>query len=141
MDKNHIHFVLRWLFVGATFSLSACDPLSLTALGVGTSASVQHTMAGITYRTFTTPLPKVRTAVTTALDRMAIKVDLREKMDNGERIKARAADRDIEIELEALTPRTTRMRSTARSGFFMDAATATEIVLQTERVLGGHKGV
>jgi hypothetical protein len=29
------------------------------------------------------------------------------------------------------------MRSTARSGIFRDAATATEIILQTERVLGG----
>jgi hypothetical protein len=68
---------------------------------------------------------------------MDIKVDTTEKMENGERIKARAADREIEIELESLSSRTTRMRSTARSGLLMDSATATEIIIQTEKALGG----
>ncbi len=140
MATKNLHAFFRAACVVAVISLTACDPLSLTALSVGTSAGVQHTMSGITYRTFSTTLPKVRAAVTTALDRMAIKVDAREKMQNGERIKGRAGDRDIEIELESLSPRLTRMRSMARSGFFMDAATATEVILQTEKVLGGLRG-
>ena len=116
--------------------LTGCDPISLTALGVGAAAGVQHTLTGIAYKTFTAPMPKVRTAVRAALSNMDIKVGATEKIDNGERIKARAADRDIEIELEALSSRTTRVRSTARSGIFMDSATATEIILQTEKALG-----
>lgn len=105
-------------------------------MGVGAATGVQHTLTGIAYRTFTVPLPKVRTAVMTAFDRMAIKVSGKEKIENGERFMARASDREIEVELEAITPKTTRMRCTARSGIFRDAATATEIILQTERVLG-----
>ena len=105
--------------------------------GVGAATGVQHTLTGIAYRTFSVPLPKVRTAVKSALGRMDITVDVTEKMENGERIKARATDREIEIELESLSPRTTRMRSTARSGLLMDSATATEIILQTEKALGG----
>jgi uncharacterized protein DUF3568 len=116
--------------------LTGCDPISLTALGVGAAAGVQHTLTGIAYKTFTAPMPKVRTAVKAALSNMDIKVGATEKIENGERIKARAADRDIEIELEALSSRTTRVRSTARSGLFMDSATATEIILQTEKALG-----
>ena len=116
--------------------LAACDPLTLTALAVGAGAGVQHTMSGIAYKTFSSPMPKVRTAVNGALTHMDIKVGATEKIDNGVRIKARAADRDIEIELEALSSRTTRVRSTARSGIFMDSATATEIILQTEKALG-----
>ena len=116
--------------------LAACDPLTLTALAVGAGAGVQHTMSGIAYKTFSSPMPKVRTAVNGALTHMDIKVGATEKVDNGVRIKARAADRDIEIELEALTSKTTRMRSTARNGIFMDSATATEIILQTEKQLG-----
>ena len=116
--------------------LTGCDPISLTALGVGAAAGVQHTLTGIAYKTFTAPMPKVRTAVKTALSNMDIRVGATEKIENGERIKARAADRDIEIELEALSSRTTRVRSTARSGLFMDSATATEIILQTEKALG-----
>ena len=37
----------------------------------------------------------------------------------------------------AITPKTTRMRVEAKNGgFFYDGATATEIVLQTEKALG-----
>lgn len=115
--------------------LAACDPITLTALGVGSAAGVQHTLSGIAYKTFSQPMPRVRSAVSGALGHMDIRVGATEKIDNGVRIKARAADRDIEIELEALTSRTTRMRSTARNGIFMDSATATEIILQTEKAL------
>ena len=79
----------------------------------------------------------MRAAVLTAFHRMGIKVGGKEGMENGERLTARASDREIEVELEAITPKTTRMRSTAKNGIFRDAATATEIILQTERVLGG----
>jgi hypothetical protein len=128
----------RIVFIAfAGISLPACDPVTLTVFGVGTATGVHHTLSGIAYRTFAAPLPKVRSAVMVALDHMAIKVDGKEKIENGERIKARAADRNIEIELESISPKTTRMRSTARSGVFMDAATATEIIIQTEKALGG----
>ena len=55
-----------------------------------------------------------------------------------ETITAHAADRDIESELEALTPATTRMLVTAKKdgGILRDGATATEIILQTEKYVG-----
>lgn len=127
----------RLPLVFAVLALQGCEPISLTAMGIGASTGVQHTLTGISYRTFAVPLPRVRSAVMTAFDRMGIEVDGNEPIENGERLTARAADRNIEIELEALTPKTTRMRSTAKNGLFRDASTATEIILQTERVLGG----
>ena len=120
----------------ATF-VSACDPVTLTVFGVGTATGVQHTLSGIAYKTFTSPLPKVRYAALHALQRMDIRVGSKEKTENGELIKAKASDRDIEIELEAISPKTTRMRTTARNGPFSDAATATEIIIQTEKALDG----
>lgn len=128
----------RILVVLLATLLSGCDPVSLTVFGVGTAAGVQHTLSGIAYKTFTASLPRVRTAVRSALDHMDIRIGGTEKIENGERIKARAADRDIEIELEALSSRTTRVRSIARrsGGVLMDSATATEIILQTEKALG-----
>jgi hypothetical protein len=119
--------------------LAGCAPLTLTAVGVGSAAGVQHTLNGIAYRTFTTPLPQVRSAAVASLNRMGIKVDSRDKSAEGEIIKARASGREIEIELEALTPNTTRMRTTVRNGLFMDAATSTEIILQTERILANGR--
>ena len=115
---------------------SGCAAVALTGLGVGAAVGVNHTLNGIVYRTFTEPLPKVRRATLVALKQMAIPVEKVEKTDEGEVIKATANNRAIEVEFESLTPKTTRMRVTADSdGIIKDSATATEIILQTERVM------
>lgn len=124
------------LMVGGGMGIAGCVPLSITAAGVGASAGITHTMGGITYRTFTLPMPEVRNATITALNRMGIKVASSTKEDGNQVIKANAAGRDIEIELEPLSPNATRMRTTARNGVLYDSATATEIILQTEKALG-----
>lgn len=115
--------------------LAGCEAIAMTALGIGASTGVSHSLSGITYRTFAEPIPRVKGASLKALQHMQIKVASTGKMDNGENIKANAADREINIELEALSPNTTRMRVTASSGFIRDSATATEIIIQTERYL------
>jgi len=129
----------RALLFFALACLAGCDPLSLTAAGVGGSAAVAHTLGGITYRTFTQPASSVRHASLAALQRMGIKVEKTEKAANGaEVLKATAIDRDIEITFEPLSASSTRMKVVARNGrIFFDSATATEIILQTERQLTG----
>lgn len=118
-------------------ALYGCDPLSITLAGIGASAGVSHTLNGITYRTFTASLPKVRKATLTALGRMSIKVSSTNKIETGEVIRAATTDREIEIELEVVTARTTRMRTVAKKGsMVMDSATANEIIAQTGKVLG-----
>jgi len=115
--------------------------VGLTLFGVGagvtTGTSVAYTLDGIAYKTFTAPLPQVETATRTALDRMGIKVEATSKIDQGKAIKAVSNDRDIEIELEMVSNKTTRIRTVAKQGiFFKDRATATEIIIQTEKALG-----
>ncbi len=122
--------------------LSGCAAVGLTLFGVGAGVTagtgVAYTLDGIAYRTFTAPLPKVETATLTALDRMGITVEAKEKTEQGKLIQANGADRQIEVELEAISPKTTRIRTVAKQGvFFKDRATATEIILQTEKVLNG----
>ena len=125
------------LLLVACAPLQGCESLALVAAGVGGSTAVSHTLNGITYRTFTAPVARVRSASMVALDRMGIKGAPAEKVEHREFIRARANDRDIEIELESLTASTTRMKVTARNGgLFYDSATATEIILQTEKQLG-----
>jgi hypothetical protein len=124
------------LLVGGSVGLVGCVPLGVTAAGVGASAGITHTMGGITYRTFSVPMPEVKNATMTALNRMGIKVASSAKEEGNQVIKANAGGRDIEIELEPLSPHTTRMRTTARNGLLYDSATATEIILQTEKALG-----
>jgi len=73
-----------------------------------------------------------------ALGRMKIDVVETTREGNKEVIKARASDRNIEIEIESLTPKTTRIRVTAsiEGSLLRDSATATEIILQTEKLVG-----
>lgn len=116
--------------------MSGCAAVGLTALGIGGATGVNHTLGGIVYKTFSEPLPKVKRATLTALQQMEISVESVEQNQQGEVIKAKAVNRAIEVQFEALTPKTTRIRVVADSdGVFKDSATATEIILQTERML------
>ncbi|SRR2546430_8176839 len=117
---------------------TGCIPLALTAAGVGMASGVSHTLGGIVYKTFAAPQTKVQHATVAALRKMQIKVTETKREGNKELIMARAADRDIDIEIEALTPNTTRITVVAKKdgGLIRDSATATEIILQTEKLVG-----
>lgn len=122
----------------APLSLGGCAAIGVTAVGVGMGTGVSHTLGGIVYKTFTSPQARVKNATLSALSRMQVKVVSTKRDGSTETIIGRAGDRDIDIELEALTPATTRMKVTAKhnGGILRDAATATEIILQTEKLVG-----
>jgi hypothetical protein len=122
----------------ASMSLGGCAAVGLTALGVGMATGVGHTLGGMVYKTFTAPQAQVKRAAQGALGRMQVKVVKMERDGSIETIHAKAGDRDIDIVLESLTPNTTRMKVTARQngGILSDGATATEVILQTEKFVG-----
>ena len=119
-------------------ALGGCAAVGLTALGVGMATGVSHTLGGMVYKTFTASQAQVKRAATGALGRMQVKVVKSEREGSTETVLAKAGDRDIEIVLEALTPNTTRMKVTAKQngGLLTDGATATEVILQTEKLVG-----
>lgn len=117
-------------------ALQGCAAVALTAAGVGMATAVSHTLGGIVYKTFAAPQSKVQRSTVAALARMQIRIVESRHDGNKEVIKARASDRDIELEIESLTPNTTRLSVTATKGLIRDSATATEIILQTERLVG-----
>jgi hypothetical protein len=116
--------------------LAACAPLMMSAVSAGGSRAVSHTLDGMSYRTFTASLPRVKDASLSALKRMGVQSASEVKADHGETILAQVIERDIEIRLESLTPNATHMRVTARNGLFRDTATSAEIVAQIEKALG-----
>ena len=133
-----------WLVFGPlslVISLQGCAGAGLAVMGatagVGMSTGVEHTLNGVVYKTFTAPLSNVRIAALKTLDQMDMPVKTDTKAEAGWELSATAADRAIEIELEQLTDRTTRMRVVADKGeiFFKDTSTATEIILQTAQIL------
>ncbi len=134
-------FHLQAVFLVSALVLNGCVGVGMTLFGVGAGVtagtSVSYTLDGIAYRTFTASLPQVESATRTALDRMGIKIDSTAKTEQGKAIKATTNDREIEIELEMVSSKTTRIRTVAKQGiFFKDRATAGEIIFQTEKVLG-----
>jgi hypothetical protein len=132
----------RWMLLGLCATtiafLPGCAAVAVTAAGVGMATGVSHTLGGIVYKTFAAPEPKVRRSTMAALARMQIKIVDTKRDGNKEVIKAKATDREIEIEIETLTPNTTRMTVTAsiEGSLLRDSATATEIILQTEKLVG-----
>ena len=128
------------ILLGILPLLNGCAAVALTMFGVGagvaTGTSVSYTLDGFAYRTFTAPLPQVESATRTALDKMGIKVEATAKTEQGKAIAATGNEREIEVELEVISSNATRIRTVAKQGlFFKDRATATEIILQTEKVL------
>ena len=118
-------------------SLTGCEPLALSIVGAGAGTALRYSLVdGVTYRTFTAPAADVKHASLEALQRMGIAFESFDRYEYGELIYARAENRNIEIEIEPISPRATRVRIAAKSGGFLyDSATASEIVAQTERVL------
>src|SRR5205814_1452732 len=133
-----------WLLVAlAACALPGCslvsEPLAAAVAGAGTSAAIGHSLNGMGYRTFTAPLAEVRKATLEALDAMGIKVEAVLDIENGQEIVASAEKRSIYIDLEPISPKATRIKVAAKNGGILyDNATATEIVLQTEKAMFGE---
>ena len=129
--------MVRILLSVLLFGVAGCEPLALSLLGAGAGTALRYSIDGVTSRTFTAPAVEVKHASLAALERMGIAFESFDRFEHGELIYARAENRAIEIEIEPISPRATRMRIAAKNGgFFYDDATAREIVAQTEQLLG-----
>ncbi|OGL18602.1 MAG: hypothetical protein A3F92_03945 [Candidatus Rokubacteria bacterium RIFCSPLOWO2_12_FULL_71_22] len=124
----------------ALLGTQGCAAVGLTMLGIGggvaAGTGTAYTLDGIAYRTFTAPVEEMRRATLASLKRMDIGVESDDVTAEGRALVAKAADRTVYVDLERLTGRTTRMRVTAKQGWFWrDRSTAGEIIAQTERSL------
>ena len=117
--------------------LPGCTGIALTAGSMAASQGLDHTLSGISYKTFAPPINEIRVATFRARERLGMDVVAQVKTEFGWGITTVAYKRTIDIELEALTSRATRMRVVANKGdiFFKDAATPTEVIIQTAEML------
>jgi hypothetical protein len=119
----------------AAIGITLAGSAAATAAGVGSG----YALESITYKTFTASLTELTAATILTLERMDMKVVENEQTESGRTILAKAGDRDIDIELDRLTSRVTRMRVIAKINWLLrDRATATEIILQADRTLTDH---
>ena len=117
-----------------------CAGIGLTLFGVGAGVSggtgVSYTLDSIAYKTFAASEADLHTATLQALKRMAIDVTETQKVESGTEITATAGDRIVDIEIDRITPKTSRMRVVVKKGWvFRDRATAGEIIVQTADTL------
>jgi hypothetical protein len=126
--------VLSAAVAASIFFLSGCEALG-GLIGAGVGAAIKKEQEGEVSETFTQPLSRTRSALLTALKRMQIDVTSTE----GERIKARTKEEPVDVKLEQVTEKTTRMTVKIGEGLKKDRATAQEIVDQTKRALGEAK--
>lgn len=120
--------------------LSGCATAGVALFGAGSGVamgtSVEYSLNGIAYKTFSAPVENVRVATLKGLNTMGMSVTKDEKADNGWTLEVTANQRVIDIELERLTEKTTRMRVVADDGLiFKDRATETEIIAQAADAL------
>jgi hypothetical protein len=117
----------------AILLLQGCAAVALTAGGIAAATGVNHTLSGIAYKTVIAPVPNLRLATLKTLNRMEVDIRRDEETTDGWLIAGDAHDRDINIQLERLTPTTTRMRVTVNRKYKLikDQATATEIIAQS----------
>ena len=138
---------MRWkallLLPVAASALGGCslmsEPLAAAVAGAGTTAALGHSLNGTAYRTFTAPIADVRKAALEALATMGLTVEGELQLETGPEIVASSEKRVIYLDLEAISPKTTRLKVAAKDGgIFYDSSTATEIVLQTEKAMFGE---
>ncbi len=91
----------------------------------------------LTYRTFPVALSIVRGATLDALNRMSLRVFPGGSPDDGTgaRILASGWRRELDVELEAQGPRSTRMRVLAKEGVFFGDNTANDLIAHVTRLL------
>ena len=130
----------RVLLLLSALGLQGCAGIGLALFGVGAGISggtgVNYTLDSVAYRTFAASEPDLRAATLKTLKRMAMDVTAKQMTETGSEITAAAGDRTVEIELDRITARTSRMRVVVKKGWILrDRATAGELIVQTARVL------
>ena len=147
--KSRLQSLVRVRFVTLAVILSlacqGCAAVGLTLLSTGPGVAggngVSYTLDSIAYKTFTASEEHLRTATVRTLRRMAMDLTDNQATESGRQLTAIAGDRTVEIELDRITAKTSRMRVTVKQGwFFKDRATATEIIVQTEQTLQDEPG-
>ena len=121
-------------------ALSGCALMGsvfLPAAVSGGAVGVNYSLGNTAYKTISSPIADVEAALHRALKKMDIKERERNAGEGKVSVTAVTGDLDIDIDLEKVTPTATKIEVNAGKGpFFKDKATATEIIVQTEKNLG-----
>ncbi|MBE9527930.1 MAG: hypothetical protein IME99_01685 [Proteobacteria bacterium] len=137
---------LRGVAFAAVLSLgmlfSGCGALPITFVSVlpamvsGAGGGIAYSMTNVAYQTFSYPIGRVTTSIHSALAKMEIPEDSTTEIEDGVEIVALTRKLTIYIEVEEITPATTRVKVNAKRGTILkDKATAKEVLVQIGAIL------
>ncbi len=135
-NSAKILFIMTALvsFVLALSGCAATTGLAVPAALSGGVAGVNYSVTNVAYKDISHPIADVESALHKALKKMDIKVTDRKAEDGKVDITAITRDLDIDIVLKKITPTVSSIHVNAKKGVFVkDKATATEIIVQTEK--------
>jgi hypothetical protein len=102
----------------------------------GQAGGVAYTFTNVAYKTVLAPIDRVEVASHLALIKMGIKYIRSTEMENGVQIIAETSELKINIDLEKITAKTTRISVDARKNIVVkDKSTAAAIIQETEAML------
>ena len=126
-QAKNIHFLLCYLLL-----LSGCA----SVIVAGASGGVAYTFTSVVYKTIVAPIDQVEVANRRALIKMGIKLIERKETGNNVTILAETSGLKIRIDLEKITPKSTKISvDAAKNIAAKDKATALAIIEQTETML------
>jgi hypothetical protein len=126
-NKKTLHFAYVCLLL-----LSGCA----SVLIAGASGGVAYSLTNIAYKTIPCPIDQVEFANRLALMKMGIKYVEVINTENRARILAETAELKIYIDLNKITPKSTKISVDAKKNFLVkDKSTAEAIIDETEAML------
>ncbi len=126
------------VIMACLLALEGCAAAALSVAGLAGGAGLEHFINGIVDQTFSSPIAGTRLATLKTLKRMGMSVEKDERSDDGWTIAAKAVERKIDIDLEALSDKSVRMRVDVSREYFVfikDPATGNEIIDLTKAEL------
>jgi len=116
--------------------LSGCAPVVVVGAAGAGAAGIYYTVSDSAYKTFTHPYKRVREALFEASRNMGIEMKSYVPISDGETFQGSTPQLKIEVTIRKITDKTTKVDVDVRKEVLIkDKATATELLLQMDRVL------
>ncbi len=142
MDLKSFRSLLFAAILGSGLAVSGCGALPVTLVSVlpvmvsGAGGGIAYTVTNVAYKTFSYPIDMVTESVHDALTKMQIAEEPMAEIEDGVEITGLTRKLTIYIDIEEITPSTTRVKVNAKRGTIMkDKATAKEILVQIDAAL------
>lgn len=118
-------------------ALPGCESYSLSSGQTSSTAGIEQSFGGRSSKTFPSSVRTMRLATIQTLRRMGMPIKKERADKKGWVIESQMAGRDVDIELERISRRTTRMEVLVERGVPLlgDSASSAEIIVQTSATL------